>query len=527
SSVAGAGSGVQVYGAVYQAPALLASFEPGLAASGEAALQAIEHQAGFSVGELWQSAPVAAEADNRWPAFQGEIQGEIDPERFISFTLTPISTQSGDKLVRVASIEMTTRSFQGQGARHAALAHSGDGFSSYVTLELDPSAKLETLRFDLGNLQVKEETEFRIHVWGMAATPDADGNPQGSDAEYLTSSTDARFSAGLRIHGWVENQPPEPIEASIGQLSARTVISVPGTLNELPESQRALLAKAGPDDIVDVRYQRWEYLGENTTLDLADENAFVSPSLWRKVAANETRAADALPVLSSTDGFADVTRGQWVEDRRTIRAITLQIVSDIDVAATGMFAANSEGALVLSADGDLQIDNGSRSGLTISGLSAAGDLRVQATGGIYVVDSLAITGAVIRAGGDITLIAAGSEDTDGNSSAIDGGVLRVGSKAITGADGKPASEMVVLPLAFDLPASAVLKVDAAGDVSLDRLSREARGEASTLRTGGINAGGNLTLKVSDGSIFASGRGLDTEVIHLSGKVMSLDVIDTP
>ncbi|MBU6191397.1 MAG: hypothetical protein KGR68_18915, partial [Betaproteobacteria bacterium] len=328
SSEAG-GTGVQVFGAVYEAPKLLASFEPGAGASGDTALEAVAHEGGLSVGELWQSEPVAAGADGRWPAFQNETQTELDPERYVSFTVTPLSTQSGDKLVRVAAIEMTTRSFQGQGARYAALAHSGDGFNSFVKLELDPTAELETLRFDLGNLEVEEETEFRIYVWGMSASADADGNLQGSDAEYLASSSDAGFDAGLRIHGWIENQPPERIEASIGQMSARTVISVPGTLNELPESQRALLAKAGPDDIVDIRYQVWEYLGEDTTLDLADENAFVSPSQWRKVGANETQAAGAPPVLASTDGFADVQRGQWVKDRRTVRAITLQIVSDL------------------------------------------------------------------------------------------------------------------------------------------------------------------------------------------------------
>ncbi|NBS66845.1 MAG: hypothetical protein EBT33_21365, partial [Betaproteobacteria bacterium] len=333
-------------------------------------------------------------------------------------------------------------------------------------------------------------------------------------------------AAGLRVLGWVENQPAKPIEASIGRSSPRIVVGNPGNIAALPESQRALLAQASPDDVVDVRYQIWEYLGDNTTLDLADEGAFISPNLWRKVGINEV-ASGELPVLASTDGFADVQRGQWVEDRRTVLAVTLQIVDDLDIAAAGMVAANSEGELILAVDGDLQIDNGSRSGLTISGLQATGEIRVDATGGIYVVESPAITGAVIRSGGDLTLVARGEADSEQVESVVEGGVFRLGSVTVTGADGKLTSVPVTQMLVFDLPAAAIIKVDAAGDVSLERLSRETRGEASTLRTGGIHAGGDLTLKVSDGNLLASGRAWDSEVIHLSGQAMILDVIDTP
>ena len=48
-----------------------------------------------------------------------------------------------------------------------------------------------------------------------------------------------------------------------------------------------------------------------------------------------------------------------------------------------------------------------------------------------------------------------------------------------------------------------------------------------MRTGGIYAGGDLTLKVSDGSLLASNRPWDQGVLHLSAQAMSLDVIDTP
>ncbi|MFM7567807.1 MAG: hypothetical protein ACKO8O_03780, partial [Betaproteobacteria bacterium] len=421
---------------------------------------------------------------------------------------------------------MTTRSFQGRGAKFAALAQSGDGFQSVVQVELDPEAEVEALRFDLGGLEVSEKTELRVYVWGMEATVDQDGNLVGSDAEYLASSADAGDDAGLRLVGWVENAPPAVIEADIGRTSPRVVIANPGSLSDLPESQRQLLARAGPDDVVDVRYDIYEYLGEATTLDLADEIAFASPGQWRRVGLNETPSG-SLPMLASTDGFAKVERGQWVKDRRTIREITLSITEDLDIAATGMVTANSEGDLALGVDGDLQIDNGSRSGLTISGLSANGDVWIEATGSIYVLDSPALSGAVIRSGGDLTLIAHGEDDRAGNASALGGDLVRLGSREVEGDDGRILSEQVALPFLFDLPAASVMKVDAAGDVNLERLSRESRNEASTLQAGGILAGGDLSLKVSDGNLRASTRSWDRGVIHLAGRAMNLDVIDTP
>ena len=59
-----------------------------------------------------------------------------------------------------------------------------------------------------------EETEFRIYVWGMETGTDAEGNPvESGDGEFLASTDGTGGAAGLRILGWVENQPPKPIEA--------------------------------------------------------------------------------------------------------------------------------------------------------------------------------------------------------------------------------------------------------------------------------------------------------------------------
>jgi hypothetical protein len=129
---------------------------------------------------------------------------------------------------------------------------------------------------------------------------------------------------------------------------------------------------------------------------------------WRKVRIDEVVSGDQA-VLASTDGIAGIRHGQWVEDRRNLLAVVVQIFDDVNLSATGMVAIEAEGEVVVRAEGDLQIDNGSRSGLAISGIESAGILRIEAAGSIYAMASNAIQGSLLRAGGDITLSAEGGD----------------------------------------------------------------------------------------------------------------------
>ena len=135
-----------------------------------------------------------------------------------------------------------------------------------------------------------------------------------------------------------------------------------------------MLAQASPRDVLDLQYQRYVYLGDDSTLDLSSAATFMIASLWRQVLPNDV-APDGLSTLASTDGVADVRKGQWVEDRRDLLSVTLQITDDLNISAAGVVAVKSEGEVILRAKGDLQIDN--RSGLSIKGIAAVGRVHLE------------------------------------------------------------------------------------------------------------------------------------------------------
>jgi len=45
-----------------------------------------------------------------------------------------------------------------------------------------------------------------------------------------------------------------------------------------------------------------------------------------------------MALLATTDGITAVKTGQWVENRREVRSVTLQVFDDINLAATGVIA---------------------------------------------------------------------------------------------------------------------------------------------------------------------------------------------
>ena len=78
--------------------------------------------------------------------------------------------------------------------RHHIVEHD-----SRVVVELDPAAGLETLRFNLGNLEVAEETEFRIYVWGMETGTDAEGKPVTRVENYCATGSEALRQAAYAV----------------------------------------------------------------------------------------------------------------------------------------------------------------------------------------------------------------------------------------------------------------------------------------------------------------------------------------
>jgi hypothetical protein len=128
------------------------------------------------------------------------------------------------------------------------------------------------------------------------------------------------------------------VKYGVGRSSDRVTITNPSDFGSLTESHKALLAQASAADVIETQYRRYEWIGDEATVDLSAVGTFNNALLWREVGAT-ARAPVNLPVLASSDGIADVVKGQWVENRRELLSVTLQVTDDINISASGDVAA--------------------------------------------------------------------------------------------------------------------------------------------------------------------------------------------
>ncbi|MFM1856240.1 MAG: hypothetical protein RLZ83_1549, partial [Pseudomonadota bacterium] len=392
-------------------PVLLAAWDPTGEQVADAGLAGVAWSQAVSVSPLTLTGLSQGMGNSdALPLFDAVTDAEINRDRYASFIVSPVASQAGEQVLSLRQLEVSTLNYTADGgARHAALAISLDGFDSLIQIELDPTATQEVWVFDLGDLQIDQATEFRLYAWGMS----------GAEADYEDLASSAIEGAGgLRLVGQVRSAPPVLSDAGVGRATDRITIATPaGDLGALSESQRQLLNDIRPEDILEVAYQRYQYLGEDTTLDLSAEGLFGNPGLWRKVWASEQSPSGT---LASSDGVADVRTGQWVEDRRALRSITVQVRDDLNISASGMVRVVSDGEVVLRAAGDLQIDNGTVSGLAAAGIQSAGPMDLRAEGSIFAVDNAALTVPLLRAGGDLVLVAEGGDNAVGEPSVFGG-----------------------------------------------------------------------------------------------------------
>jgi len=105
------------------------------------------------------------------------------------------------------------------------------------------------------------------------------------------------------------------VQYGVGRSSDRVTINNPSDFGSLSEANKALLAQASAADVIETQYRRFEWIGDEATVDLSAVGTFNNALLWREVQASDS-APDNLPLLASSDGIADVVKGQWVENRR-------------------------------------------------------------------------------------------------------------------------------------------------------------------------------------------------------------------
>jgi hypothetical protein len=282
-------------------------------------------------------------------------------------------------------------------------------------------------------------------------------------------------------------------DSSIGYSSDRVSIATPGDFSTLTGEEKTLLARARAQDVVDVSYRTYRYKGETGTMDLSAESLFLNSSLWEEVSSN---ASTELPVLASSDGLGDVLKDQLVQDRRDVLSITIQSSDDLNLLASGSVAAKAVDDVLITARGDVLINDGSLDGLSISGIEARdGRLRLETSGGILGMGTQAV--AQLRSGGDLQLITHG---VDGNI----GGAIR------------GASDTVSLRIdAGRVDATSTLTVDAAGTAML----METAGAMYLSHV--ISREGDISLQVEAGSLFASARSYDLGNVHVSADHVTL------
>jgi hypothetical protein len=298
--------------------------------------------------------------------------------------------------------------------------------------------------------------------------------------------------------------------AGVGSLSDQLTILRPGNTAGLSTQAKELLARASARDVVDVSYQRYRYIGTGddaqATFDLAAVGLFGNPLLWEKVSGEPP--AD-VPMLGSTDGIVSVRHGQWVEDRRDVRSVTIRLVDDLNISASGALAVRSQGDVAVRAESDIRVEVGLTNGLALRGIDAAGGLWLSTAGSITANNPTGFT--PLQSGGDIELRADGTlAGSAGNIQTLAGDALVIDA----GAQG----QRVMGSTAYS---PGVLTVAAKGHVSLQEQTGTMwlSSVTSALQTSDTWA---VELSTRGGDIRASERAEDSLVLNLqAGRVRLL------
>ena len=206
-------------------------------------------------------------------------------------------------------------------------------------------------------------------------------------------------------------------------------------------------------------------------------------------------------MLASTDGIVPVKAGQWVENRREVRSLTLQAFDDVNLAASGVVAIKSSGDVVVHAQGDLRIRD--QQDMLTRGIESGARMRLEATGSILT--NHAGSDPILRSAGDMILVAQGVAGVTGGVIGSNAGALRVEigefGLQLPGNDGW-------------LPGT--LQARAKGDIDVVALG------GHLLLAGVASSAGDVTLQAWDGSILGSARSFDRGIVHVAGQDLSLE-----
>jgi hypothetical protein len=272
---------------------------------------------------------------------------------------------------------------------------------------------------------------------------------------------------------------------SIGSSSGLVTLDLTGGFKGLKETDQQLLSRATVSDIIEVSFATYRYTGPLASVDLGKAD-YADTSLWQAVTPQDDTH------LHTGSGTQSMTAGTYVENRREIKSVTLQVIDDVDVEGSGTIFATANGAIDLGSEGHINIDS----------VSAGGDVRLRAKGDIvdhyYSIDGL----AAIKAVGTFSVTSTGG-GVSGTS-----GSLRMQVGALS-AD--VHGNLDVQQVSGDLP---VLSVNAGGKAAINAA-------AGAIAVGTIDSGDLVTLIATSG-INSRFGGVASDKANVAAKTISLD-----
>ena len=283
---------------------------------------------------------------------------------------------------------------------------------------------------------------------------------------------------------------------SIGSSSGLVNLDLTSGFKGLAPADQQLLSKATVTDIVGVSFATYRYIGVSASVNLGTAN-YTDTSLWQAVTATYSTSATtgSVPVatndivrvqlndtfglykyvgapaamvlqgqsyantmlwakldthLHTGSGTKSMTAGTYVENRREVKSVTLQVIDDVNVEVSGAIVATAAGAIDLGSEGHINIDS----------VSAGGDVRLRAKGDIVDHYSIGVSAAIKAAGAfSVTSTGGGVSGTSGSLR------MQVGA----------------------------LAADVRGNVDVQQVS-------GGLTVSSVTAGGNVTIKVAAGAM---------------------------
>ena len=324
-----------------------------------------------------------------------------------NYTTSPLSTPVADLDPRFQAID----------AQYGAGQYDPDFI--YKLSDAERQARIDARTFELGSLDYPISASLFAYLY-----PDAN-LPAGVVSNAPSGETPNVIGGNVTLTAGGSG--------GIGQVADVVHLDLSGGFAGLTAPQQQLLSAAGQEDVLGITYAMYEYRGSAGTVDLSTTD-FSDGSLWARITPDFVTSEQSGPVTlavgdvvlnqgegyglyrykgpaGSTDlnaqnyldaghwqaitavhtigeGSVSLTAGQVVADRSQIDDLSLQVVDDVDLEATGSLQADAFGRVALQTTGQFNIDH----------VRTGGDVRLQAEGAIVDLQAAGTVAAISTLG---------------------------------------------------------------------------------------------------------------------------------